>query len=64
MALHYWTLLWAEIGFSKMCLCVQEDLCWSNAREDYPVPEENQDREPLGANRRGQCGAASLSEQY
>lgn len=40
-------------------MCVQEDVCWSDAREDYPVPEENQDREPSGANRRGQCGGAA-----
>lgn len=40
---------------------VQEDVRRSNAREDYPVPEENQDGEPPGANRRGQCDAAATT---
>lgn len=45
-----------------VCVSIKEDICWSNAREDYSMPEENKDREPFGANRRGQCehGAASV----
>ena len=34
-----------------VCLCIQEDICWSDAREDYPMSKENQDREPSGTNR-------------
>lgn len=40
-------------------MCVQEDICWSDAWEDYSMPEENQDREPSGANRRGQYSCAA-----
>ena len=42
-----------------MFVYVQEDICRSHAREDYPVSEENQDREPSGANRRGQYNDAA-----
>lgn len=45
-----------------VCVCIKEDICWSNAREDYSMPEENKDRKPFGSNRRGQYehGAASV----
>lgn len=34
-------------------LCHQEDVCRRHAREAHPVPEENQDRESSGSDRRG-----------
>lgn len=42
----------------------QEDVCWRHAREAHPVPEENQDGESSGSDRRGPFLSPSLCVNF
>lgn len=52
--LHWW----------RCCVSLQEDVCWRNAREAHPVPEENQDGESASSDRRGRFHSPTLCVNF